>query len=172
MNDKDPASAAPQDENQIIAERRAKLARLREQGQAFRTTSGAATSPATCIATTTRRRKRSWRLEARRVRRGPHAPQARHGQGVLRHAAGHERQIQIYVNNDVTGAEVHEAFKHWDLGDILGVEGTSSRPTRASSRSTRRSCACSRSRCARCRRNSTGSPTWSSATASATSTSS
>ena len=33
-------------------------------------------------------------------------------------------QIQVYVSNDVTGAEAHEAFKHWDLGDILGVEGT------------------------------------------------
>ena len=33
-------------------------------------------------------------------------------------------RIQVYVNNDVTGAEAHEAFKHWDLGDILGVEGT------------------------------------------------
>ena len=33
-------------------------------------------------------------------------------------------QIQAYVSNDVTGAEAHEAFKHWDLGDILGVEGT------------------------------------------------
>src|SRR5215813_8034157 len=33
-------------------------------------------------------------------------------------------RIQIYVNNDTTGAEAHEAFKHWDLGDILGAEGT------------------------------------------------
>ena len=33
-------------------------------------------------------------------------------------------RIQVYVSNDVTGAEAHEAFKHWDLGDILGVEGT------------------------------------------------
>ncbi len=33
-------------------------------------------------------------------------------------------RIQVYVNNDVTGADAHEAFKHWDLGDILGVEGT------------------------------------------------
>ena len=33
-------------------------------------------------------------------------------------------QIQVYVSNDATGAEAHEAFKHWDLGDILGVEGT------------------------------------------------
>jgi len=33
-------------------------------------------------------------------------------------------RIQIYVSNDVTGAAAHEAFKHWDLGDIAGVEGT------------------------------------------------
>ena len=33
-------------------------------------------------------------------------------------------RIQIYVSNDATGAETHEAFKHWDLGDILGASGT------------------------------------------------
>src|SRR3989304_5143105 len=33
-------------------------------------------------------------------------------------------QIQVYVSNDVTGAETHEAFKRWDLGDIVGAEGT------------------------------------------------
>ena len=35
MTDSHNQSTPPQDENQIIAERRAKLARLREQGQAF-----------------------------------------------------------------------------------------------------------------------------------------
>src|SRR5438477_8821416 len=29
-------------------------------------------------------------------------------------------RIQIYVSNEVKD---YEAFKHWDLGDILGVEG-------------------------------------------------
>ena len=33
-------------------------------------------------------------------------------------------RLQVYVSNDVAGAEAHEQFKHWDLGDILGVEGT------------------------------------------------
>ena len=33
-------------------------------------------------------------------------------------------RIQLYVTNDVTGESVHAAFKHWDLGDILGAEGT------------------------------------------------
>src|SRR5438876_4068160 len=33
-------------------------------------------------------------------------------------------RIQIYVSNDLTGEKRHEEFKHWDLGDIVGVEGT------------------------------------------------
>jgi lysyl-tRNA synthetase class 2 len=33
-------------------------------------------------------------------------------------------RIQLYVTNDVTGESAHAAFKHWDLGDILGAEGT------------------------------------------------
>src|SRR5207253_3759239 len=33
-------------------------------------------------------------------------------------------RIQLYITNDHTGAEVHEAFKHWDLGDIVGAQGT------------------------------------------------
>ena len=33
-------------------------------------------------------------------------------------------RIQLYITNDITGEAVHEAFKHWDMGDILGAEGT------------------------------------------------
>ena len=33
-------------------------------------------------------------------------------------------QIQVYVTNDATGEPVHSAFKHWDLGDIVGAEGS------------------------------------------------
>jgi lysyl-tRNA synthetase, class II len=116
---------APQDENQIIAERRAKLARLREQGQAFpndfrrRDVAGdlhrrfdgstkeelEAEKPAACVA---------GRMLLKRV-------MGKASFATLQDMSG---RIQVYVNNDVTGAEVHEAFKHWDLGDILGVEGT------------------------------------------------
>ena len=32
-------------------------------------------------------------------------------------------RIQAYVSSDSVGPENHEAFKHWDLGDIVGVEG-------------------------------------------------
>jgi len=33
-------------------------------------------------------------------------------------------RIQLYVSNDATGTEAHDAFKHWDLGDIVAAEGT------------------------------------------------
>src|SRR5258705_5505739 len=32
--------------------------------------------------------------------------------------------IHLYVSIDVTGEDTLTAFKHWDLGDILGAEGT------------------------------------------------
>jgi lysyl-tRNA synthetase class 2 len=33
-------------------------------------------------------------------------------------------RIQLYVTQDAIGAEALAAFKHWDLGDIIGCEGT------------------------------------------------
>jgi lysyl-tRNA synthetase, class II len=33
-------------------------------------------------------------------------------------------QIQIYVTNDGVGEELHNSFKHWDLGDIVACVGT------------------------------------------------
>ncbi|NDY92595.1 lysine--tRNA ligase [Ideonella livida] len=40
---------------------------------------------------------------------------------TLQDASG---RIQLYITQDAVGAEVLAAFKHWDLGDILGCEGT------------------------------------------------
>lgn len=33
-------------------------------------------------------------------------------------------RIQLYINNEGVGEEVHAAFKHWDLGDIVAASGT------------------------------------------------
>jgi len=33
-------------------------------------------------------------------------------------------RIQLYIQTDAVGPEMHDAFKHWDLGDILGATGT------------------------------------------------
>ncbi|AXF85806.1 Lysine--tRNA ligase [Ephemeroptericola cinctiostellae] len=32
-------------------------------------------------------------------------------------------QIQFYINDEGVGADVHEAFKHWDMGDIIAARG-------------------------------------------------
>jgi lysyl-tRNA synthetase, class II len=124
-NNEKPPNEPPQDENQIIAERRGKLARLREGGPAFpndfrrkhlaadlQLAHGGKTKeelegekPAAAVA---------GRMMLKRV-------MGKASFATLQDMSG---QIQIYINNDVTGAETHEAFKHWDLGDILGVEGT------------------------------------------------
>ncbi len=41
--------------------------------------------------------------------------------GTLQDGTG---RLQIYVTQDAVGAEALAAFKHWDLGDILSCEGT------------------------------------------------
>src|SRR5207249_7225737 len=33
-------------------------------------------------------------------------------------------RVQIYVTRDALGEAAYEAFKHWDLGDIVGARGT------------------------------------------------
>ncbi|MDP1739953.1 lysine--tRNA ligase [Polaromonas sp.] len=33
-------------------------------------------------------------------------------------------RIQVYINNEGVGEDLHNAFKHWDLGDIVAATGT------------------------------------------------
>ncbi len=122
---KNPPAEPPQDENQILADRRAKLARLRERGNAFpndfsrehlaadlHAAHGAATKedleaapPRACVA---------GRMMLKRV-------MGKASFATLQDMSG---RIQVYVKSDALGAEAYEDFKHWDLGDIVGAEGT------------------------------------------------
>jgi len=122
---KDQPAPPPQDENQIVAERRAKLAALRAQGSAYpndfrrehlaadlHRAYGAMTKEA--LASQAIRVAVAGRMMLKRV-------MGKASFATLQDMSG---RIQVYVSNDLTGAEAHEAFKHWDLGDIAGVEGT------------------------------------------------
>ncbi len=115
----------PPDENQIIAERRAKLRELRAAGIAFpndfrrehfaadlHRAHGGATKDD--LERQPIRVSVAGRMMLKRV-------MGKASFATLQDASG---RIQFYVSNDATGAAAHEAFKHWDLGDILGVEGT------------------------------------------------
>jgi lysyl-tRNA synthetase class 2 len=114
----------PQDENQIIAERRAKLRVLRERGQAypndFRRDALAGDLHNGYGA------KAPEQLDAEPVK------VAVAGRMVLKRVMGKASfatlqdmsgRIQLYVTRDATGEEGYEAFKHWDLGDIVGARG-------------------------------------------------
>jgi lysyl-tRNA synthetase class 2 len=120
-----PGAAAPPDENAIMAERRQKLAALRAQGQAF---------------------PNDYRRSA--LAAGLHGNHGHHDNAALEAAAVEvavagrlmlkrvmgkacfgtlqdmSGRIQLYVTLDGVGAQALDAFKRYDLGDILGARGT------------------------------------------------
>ncbi|RCS59599.1 lysine--tRNA ligase [Parvibium lacunae] len=113
------------DENQLIAERRAKLAALRAQGVAFPNDFVPLNKAADLHAAYDEKSKEeleplgvtakiAGRMVLKRV-------MGKASFATLQDSTG---RIQIYVSNDLTGQETHDAFKHWDLGDILGAGGT------------------------------------------------
>ncbi len=46
------------------------------------------------------------------------------GKAAFFHLADKSGQIQVYVRKDKLGEEVFSQFKKWDIGDVVGVEGT------------------------------------------------
>ena len=120
----DNQSATPQDENQIIAERRAKLAELRKAGNAF--------------PNTFRRDGLASELHQQYDEHSKEMLEANQvvakvaGRMILKRVMGKASfatiqdmsgRIQLYISNDHTGQAAHDAFKHHDLGDILGAQG-------------------------------------------------
>ena len=128
-----PSPAAPPvDENQLIAERREKLRALRQaqaegQGiafpndfkpahlaQALHSDHGERSAEDLAGPETERRpAKVAGRMMLKRV-------MGKASFATLQDSSG---RIQIYIARDDVGEATYNAFKHWDLGDILGVEG-------------------------------------------------
>ena len=120
----------PHDDNQLIAERREKLAALRAQARA----NGTAVFPNDF------KPKHQAVALLRKYGEVPNEelePQAVAvsvaGRMMLKRVMGKASfatlqdasgRIQLRVTIDGVGADVYEHFKHWDLGDILGAEGT------------------------------------------------
>jgi len=121
----DTKDAPTVDENQIVAERRAKLQALRNQGVAF--PNDFRRSHLAAEIHTTHREKTNEQLEAELV----HVEVA--GRMMLKRVMGKASfatiqdmsgRIQLYITRDEVGEAIYEQFKHWDLGDILGATGT------------------------------------------------
>ena len=113
----------PQDENKLIAERRDKLRALRGQGIAFpndfRPDAFAGDlqgefdgKDATAVEASARRVKVAGRMLLKR------------GQGKVSFVQIQDMtgRIQLFVQANVLG-DAYEAFKGWDVGDIVGAEG-------------------------------------------------
>lgn len=123
------ATPAVTDENAIVAERRAKLAALREQGVAFPNdfkpehkaidlhTQYSELSNEELEANPVKV-KVAGRMMLKRV-------MGKASFATIQDASGPQAngRIQLYITNDVAGEEIHAKFKHWDMGDILGAEG-------------------------------------------------
>jgi len=119
------------EDNKIIAERRVKLAAIREKGVAFPNDFVPQHKAADLV-----EQYGGWTREA--LEAEPQ-PVVLAGRMMLKREAGKKAafatlqdasgpradgRIQIYVTLDNTGEEAMESFRTYDLGDILGVEGT------------------------------------------------
>jgi len=116
------------DENRLIAERRAKLAALREQGQAFPNTFKPDHTAAGLLEAYGD--AEAWsqeRLEAEPVSvsvAGRMLSRRIMGKAAFVHIRDRSgRQIQLYLRRDDLPEGVYQAFKHWDVGDIVGARG-------------------------------------------------
>jgi len=122
MDDKNTA-AQPED-NQIIAERRAKLKALREKGIAFPNKFLRTDFASDLLEKHEERDRDSLDLNPVVVKVA--------GRMMLKRVMGKASfatiqdmsgSIQLYLTDSYPGKEQHAAFKHYDSGDILGAEG-------------------------------------------------
>jgi lysyl-tRNA synthetase class 2 len=124
MTDTPAPAAPPADENQIIAERRAKLAALRADGPAFPNdfvrehVAGDLTArygelDREALAKASIEVVLAGRMMLKRV-------MGKASFATIQDSTG---RIQLFVANDDTGEAAHEAFKRWDLGDIVAARG-------------------------------------------------
>jgi len=113
------------DENQIIAERRAKLAELRRHGVAF--PNDFAREHLAADLHKTWDGKSNEEIEPKAVKAtiaGRMMLKRVMGKASFATAQDMSGRVQLYVTRDAVGEAAYEAFKHYDLGDILGARGT------------------------------------------------
>ena len=114
-----------EEENKIVAERRQKLKSLRAAGNAYPNDfrrKDLADNLLKTYANNSREELEKAKVSA--VVAGRMMLKRVMGKASFATLQDGSGRIQVYVTNDVTGEAAHEQFKHWDLGDVLGVEGT------------------------------------------------
>ena len=112
-------NAAPHEDNKLIAERRAKLSEMRDQGNAFPNDFRRDATAAELQAKYGEKTKEELESLGIKVAIAGRMMLDRKAFKVVQDMTG---RIQIYASRDV-----QKDTKHWDLGDIVGVRGTLSK---------------------------------------------
>ena len=113
------------EENKLIAERRRKLDALREQGQAFPNDFRRDAMAGELLAEYAEKSAEDLEAEPRRVAvAGRMMAKRIMGKAAFTHVQDMTGKIQLFVQRDAVGEDVYAAFKGWDIGDIVGGEGT------------------------------------------------
>ncbi|HET7061668.1 MAG TPA: lysine--tRNA ligase, partial [Nitrosospira sp.] len=128
-NLQDPSSQEPADrkgsELKLVEERRAKLAALREAGNPFpndfRRTDLAAELHHSYAGNSNESLEAEPRMVSVAGRMMLKRVMGKASFATIQDMSG---RIQLYIARDVAGEEAYSAFKHYDLGDILGAAGT------------------------------------------------
>ncbi len=116
--------AEPQDENQLIALRREKLAELRKNGIAFPNAFNREFY-ADDLQKEYKDKEKPW-FEENEVRvsvAGRMMLKRVMGKASFLTLSDMSGRIQIYAQKGMLGDELYDAFKGWDIGDIVGAEG-------------------------------------------------
>ncbi|MGH8355192.1 MAG: lysine--tRNA ligase, partial [Pseudomonas sp.] len=113
-----------QEENRLIAQRKKKLAAVREQGQAFPNDFRRDSYCADLQKAYAGKSKEELEAAAIAVKVAGRIMLNRGAFIVIQDMSG---RIQLYVNRKTLPAELLEAIKHWDLGDIIAAEGVLAR---------------------------------------------
>ena len=123
-NDNLPQDENKPDENKLIAERREKLRALRAQGIAFPNDFAPDAFAGDLQAEFEGQSAEAVESAARRVKVAGRMMLKR-GQGKVSFVQVQDMsgRIQLFVQANVVG-DVYEAFKSWDIGDIVGAEGS------------------------------------------------
>lgn len=118
-----PAPAA--EENHIIAGRREKLEKLRAAGNAFPNTFRRDTLAEQLHGFYSERDAASLEGETQEYKLAGRI-MAKRGQGKVSFVEIQDSsgRVQLFVQMNAIGAEAYDAFKSWDIGDIVGATGT------------------------------------------------
>ncbi len=122
----DTATAAPRaDDNQLIEERREKLAAIRSRGIAFPNDFKPKHQAAELVRVHGELPNEELEPKAIAVSLAGRMMLKRvMGKASFMSLQDGSGRIQIYVTRDALGEDVYADFKRWDLGDIVGLEGT------------------------------------------------